>query len=238
MNPYVVEYSLDPYSFFSDDEDYDEDEDEDVNGGRRRQDQDNASYESTHTLTNETFNNPASHGNNKHDRAADASNEEESTEAPTSSASSPFSGGSGDADDANNCDGGISSAISSASISLPPTPADTPVPARRTSSSQRQHRKHVRNDNESTAATIAAPRKATDNDGKNAGIRSAKKKRNRLGDVREVVEEHEQDTDSSVSQVRIGRRVSRRGAAIRQLSVSNATLTNVSHFPILHIQFL
>lgn len=214
-----------------DDDDIDDDDDDDILiGGRRHGDDDNASYESTHTLTNEASNNKnrkLSHANNKHGRTADTSNEGDSTEAPTSSASSPFSrdgSGGGDADDANACDGGISSAISSASISLPATPIDTPLPARRNaSSSQRPHRKHVKNANDTTATTSA--------NGKNVGNHrsSKKKKRNRLVEVRESTEEHEPDTDSSVSHVRVGKRGSRRHAAMRQLSVSNATLTNVSH---------
>lgn len=173
--------------FASSDEDDDDGEDVDEN-----------SMSSTHTLTNEAFNDQPSNGNNKQGRT-ERSNEG-MTEGPSSS--SPSSGG----------DGGISSALSSGSISLPPTPADTPLPTRK-APSNRRNTKHGNGN-------------CSDGDTKSMVNRTGKKKRNRLGEVREV-EEQEHDTDSSTTRVcssnRVGRRMGR-----RQLSVSNATLTKVS----------
>lgn len=152
---------------------------------------------STHTLTNEAFNDQPSNGNNQQSR--DERSNEGMTEGPSSSSPSSSCGSGGD--------GGISSG----SISLPPTPADTPLPTRKVPSNRRN--------------TKHGNRSCSDSDTQSMVNRTGKKRRNHLGEVREV-EEQENDTDSSAtgmcSSNRGGRRVSR-----RQLSVSNATLTKV-----------
>lgn len=219
------------YLYSDDDNDDDEDVDDDSN---RKDGLDDVSLESTHTLTNETFNKNSqpTNRNNKQGRA-ECSNER-LTDGPPSTSSSPSSAsafdgsGSGGITDGvadGACDGGISSALSSASISLPPTPLDTPVPVRKV----QPRRKHGRNGNERKDGADGGKKgggnKMAATSTTTATTKTTKRRRNRLGDVRE---EREQDTDSSATTgTSVGKRASRR-AAQRQLSVSNATLTNVS----------
>lgn len=239
------------------------------------EDDDNGSIESTHTLTNETFNdidevcqrnkrkkkeqdqhkrtnNNNNNGNsnknsnnynnnndkNKYNKTENNSNEALSEHLSLSSSSPPPSSSC--------CESGeITTVPSSNSISLPPTPLDTPVPSRKFPL-KRKNGKKATNGVGKTMNAAAAGEKS---DGGGTLVRAAKsvngnltkRTKNHLSDdisrAKEMAddviqqqgqkhryqhEEEERDNDSLASS-----RASKCNA-MKKLSVSNVTLTNVN----------
>lgn len=218
---------------------------------------------STHTLTNETLNDGGSDGSpgqRKHKMATQNSNEVLSS--PLSSCedgkcdSTTSSSPAKDDDDTvvvqrKNCP-----RIKNSSVSVPTTPADTPLPIRRKKNLTRNR------SNQSQTPTITSEKESTENskekntkrkqstssgsgaedtrdESKSLELSKTKKKRNTLIGVREISTEFERDTDSSIASSSNRRSfVKRRLDALRNLSVSNVTITNVSYHHLPNYRFV
>lgn len=207
-------------------------------------DEDENSIESTHTLTNETLNDDGSDGSKggrRKQTGAQNSNEalsEHLSSSPLSS-SGDAKGGSTSSSLAKD-DDTLRKSVARVSVSGPCTPLDTPVPMRR-------KRALIRSRGNQSGEKVASEdarencvqRKQSTSSGsgvedsreesKTPDASKAKKKRNTLIGVREISTEFERDTDSSIASTSKRRSfVKRRLDALRNLSVSNATITNVS----------
>lgn len=142
--------------------------------------------------------------------------------------------------------------IRGASISSPSTPRDTPVPIRRIAAKRRNsfrfdknHRenranamlvKYTKNEKQENdndrkmSSSSASGTEDVSNETKSVNGTKTKKKRNSLAHVRKASPECEKDTDSSITSSSNRRSfAAHRLAALRQLSVSHTTFTDVSN---------
>lgn len=227
--------------------------------------EDDISNESTHTLTNETFNdiNGTSHTkrqkNNKQNKKITTNSNEALSEHLSSSPSSSYSSSGGCGNDNENeikngssrdrDDGNSKENEARNSISLPPTPLDTPMPSRRVQtkkkntirnySREKQQQNETNANNHDTAATRDGSSCNTSSSSsggdeiatetKSVNGKSSKKRRNKLNGMREVDENSsERDTNSIESSNKRAANGTRRSDAMKKLSISNVTLRNVS----------
>lgn len=232
------------------------------------EDDDDVSIESTHTLTNETFNgnkevcqqnkknkkkqqspdqhkrtnnNNSNNDKNKYNKTENNSNEALSQHLSLSSSPSSC------------CESGEITVPSNNSISLPPTPLDTPVPLRKFSLKKkcgkwtnRTGKKDKTNDNVAAGEGGTLVRNA-----KCANGNLTKRTKNYLSDdvsrAKEIVDEEQQEQQQQQPKQRYHEEerdndslVSSRDSkcdGMKKLSVSNVTLTNVNIFFLLFIFF-